>query len=98
MENIKLPSHIWAVGAVIDDHNWMAESLHWGEIDAAKAAKPGQFIVLCPIGVDFPAEAMDAEKLYFPNEEKWEDSALCRIQQERISNDNRATKKDEAKP
>ena len=76
-----LPTRIWAVGTVLDEKNWMAESLHWDEATAAKAAKPGQFIVLCPIGEDFPAEATAAEKLYYPNEERWEDSALCRMRE-----------------
>lgn len=57
----------------------MAESLHWNESEAAQAAKAGQFIVLCPIGEPFPAEATEAEKLYFPNEESWEQSALFRM-------------------
>ena len=48
---------------------------------AAKAAKPGQFIVLCPIGMDFPAEATEAEKLYYPNEEQWEQSTLFRMRE-----------------
>lgn len=76
-----LPKRIWAVGTVIDEKNWMAESLHWDEAGAARAAKPGQFIVLCPIGEDFPSEALDAEKLYYPNEERWKDSALFRMRE-----------------
>ena len=74
-------SKIWAVGTVLGE-NWMAESLHWDELAAAKSAKPGQFIVLCPIGEDFPAEATDAEKLYYPNEERWEDSVLYTSRQD----------------
>jgi len=77
-----LPKRIWAVGTVVDEKNWMAESLHWDEADAAKFAKPGQFIVLCPIGENFPTEAAAAEKLYYPNEECWEDSALFRMRQD----------------
>lgn len=76
-----VPTHIWAVGTVVDEKHWMAESLHWDEVAAAKAAKPGQFIVLCPIGMDFPAEATEAEKLYYPNEEQWEQSALFQMRE-----------------
>ena len=86
-----LPTRIWAVGTVLDQQNWMAESLHWDEVAAAKAAKPGQFIVLCPIGEDFPAEAADAEKLYYPNEERWEESALFRMREAPNVQANRAT-------
>jgi hypothetical protein len=83
-----IPSKIWAVGSLVGDVAWMAESLHWSEHDAAASAKSGQFIVLCPIGVDFPDQAMDAEKLYFPNEEKWTESALFRIRQKQSEKNN----------
>lgn len=71
---------IWAVGTPFGDDHWMAESLHWSEAAAAEAAQAGQFIALCPIGKPFPERAVDAEKLYYPREETWEESALYRLQ------------------
>lgn len=81
MTTTATPTRIWAVGTVLDERNWMAEALYWDEGSAAAAAAPGQFIVLVPIGAPFPAEATDAEKLYYPNEETWEESALYRMRQ-----------------
>jgi hypothetical protein len=71
-----VPAKIWAVGTLTSDGHWMPEAFHWLERDAVEAALAGQFICLCPIGQPLPAQATDAEQLYFPHLETWETSAL----------------------
>ena len=69
---------VWCVGSVVDD-GWMLEGLFYERQEAADASLPGEFIALATIGERLPTEAIDAEALYFPNEEKHEDSALFKI-------------------
>lgn len=65
---------IWLVGTPLQDGRWMIEAASELESDAVKLAKEGEFIVLVDTEGRFPANAMDAEKIYFPCEETWETS------------------------
>jgi hypothetical protein len=72
---------IWVVATILEN-TWMCEGLYWTEKEAVAAAKPGQAIILTTVGTPFPKRAVDAEKLYFPNEETWKESKLFKIRSE----------------
>lgn len=57
----------------------MAEGAFQTEQAAAEASQSGEFIVQVAVDARFPEQAVDAEKLYFPRAETWEQSALYRM-------------------
>lgn len=69
---------MWIIGKVIED-NWMAEGMYEKEQDAIDNCSKGEFIVLVDVNNRFPESVIDAKKLYFPNEEKWEESKLYKL-------------------
>ncbi|MGE4544196.1 MAG: hypothetical protein AB7D06_08805 [Pedobacter sp.] len=74
---------IWFVGKPIvvdgEELGWMPEGAFETEEEAAKVATDAEFIVLAEVGGRFPEKATDAEKLYYPKLERWEDSALYKM-------------------
>ena len=75
---------LWFVGTAIDEEGWMVDGCYFLEAQAASAAKSGQFIVLGEVGGMFPANILDAEKAYYPNEETWENSILYKHQKNNV--------------
>jgi hypothetical protein len=69
---------MWIVGKEIAG-GWMPDALFETEHEAAEAATDGEFIACVAVGERFPAEAVDAIKLYWPRQETWEQSALFRM-------------------
>lgn len=83
---------LWFVGKllIVDgvELGWMPEGVFYTEREASDAAKEEEFIALFEVGKMLPENAVDAEKLYFPRHEKWEDSTLYKIQTGKLSKDD----------
>lgn len=73
--NIKL----WFIGTPIDGTRWMVECVFDNEDDAAANVKDGEFIVRVSPNMRLPVSVLDAEKLYYPKNETWEESALYKL-------------------
>lgn len=69
---------VWVVATQTHgDHHPDIDGIYLTEDDARSAAKDeNQFIALVPIGLPIPKNATDAEVLYYPNLETWEQSKL----------------------
>lgn len=78
---------IWFVGVTIEQDDvelgWMPEGVYATEEEAAEAAREHEFVLMARVGERLPEKAEDAEKIYWPRQEAWEESALYKIQQER---------------
>lgn len=70
---------IWFVGTSLPDGRWMPEGAFLSEGEACEAANENEFVLLATIGERFPIEATDAEKVYWPKRERWEESTLYNI-------------------
>lgn len=74
---------LWIVGKTLHvngrEIGWMPEGIYKTEEQAANAASEDEFIAIFEIGKRLPKYATDAEKLYFPKLEIWEDSKLYKF-------------------
>lgn len=74
---------LWFVGRslIVDgvEIGWMPEGVFLDEVAAAEAAKDDEFILLADVGKRLPQEAVDAEKMYWPRHESWEQSTLYKM-------------------
>jgi hypothetical protein len=70
---------VWLIGRITLYDSWMCEGVFLNEKDAMKYCKHGEFIILVDINERLPEQATQAIKMYWPNEETWEQSTLYRI-------------------
>lgn len=61
------------------DDAWMVEGVFDNEGDAKASCPNNHFIIKAKVNQMMPFQAVDALALYFPNEEKWEESKLYKI-------------------
>lgn len=74
---------VWIVGLLLMadgvEVGWMAEGVYETEQQAIFAARECEFIILVKVGERLPTKAIDAEKLYYPKMETWEESTLYKM-------------------
>ena len=73
----------WIVGKplIVDgtEIGWMPEGIFETEDEAADVATSEEFIALITVGGRLPKEATDAEIIYYPKLETWENSAVYKM-------------------
>lgn len=70
---------LWIIGKFFPGHDdGKCDAIFLTEDEAVAACQPGEFVALVKVGQRFPAQAVDAEKLYFPPE-TWGQSKLYEL-------------------
>ena len=69
---------LWLVGSLESNDTWQCEGVYSSESEARLAAKFDEVIILVDYGA-IPANALDAKKLYWPNQETWLTSNLYKL-------------------